>query len=764
MRGSGAPDHEPTALLAKALYDNLPDCSDELAFCRGDILTILEQHVPESEGWWKCVLRGRQGLAPANRLQMLTKAPTARPWPPHPGGLEVASPEEAYQVPSLLAPPPPGPVYEHMRSWVETRPPPSAQLYEIPDPPASARIICEKAQSFQKQVSITLPRPMVASLPMMPSQVYDVPTQRRAHPASTEPEKPQLYDIPTSPQKAILAPRGSQASKQGVPRASQAMQRGDYSTLPSPLKPAHTFDHLESPEKGSVTSSPLSSVVEEARPRPAPRFILAYGSLDSRSQSQQRYRDLSRQKKLSLPEIPSSDLPVPRDEGVSYKVPSSFLIPRVEQQNTKPNIYDIPKAMASAPQGAAELDKAAGVAEMCVDHSCPRLSAQVTASPEPDSLWASGSGSSRASLCSSTSTESSSSSSSEELPKELPVDPHTAKEMVTALQHKVALAVEGLLLFVSRKWRFRQFLEASLDAVHRAVDHTEESLREFLDFARGVRETASNLSDCSLQVRMKDQLHTISCSYQVLLETKQNLDRCHWSLEALVTDKVQNSPDDLERFVMAARMVPEDTKRFASMVIANGRLLFKQSSEKEEPQPWTVNSEHQLEKCTQSPQRETEPLQTCAPSDQQKENDPSHEGGMELGTSTCGQVPGPGVTLPLHLSQHCRLYFGALFKALGVLAGSLSHGQPPETFITHSKLVIVVGQKLVDALCKETQERDARNEVLRGSSHLCSLLRNVALATKDAALRHPSPAALQHLQAQAQKLEQHARHFRGVLE
>lgn len=141
--------------MARALYDNCPDCSDELAFCRGDILTILQQNVPQSDGWWKCLLHGRQGLAPANRLQVLTDAPADRPCPPLLRAQEEALPssKEAYQGPTLLSPPPPGPVYEQMKSWVEGPPPPTAQVYEVPGSPASARIVCEKTLSFSKQVS-----------------------------------------------------------------------------------------------------------------------------------------------------------------------------------------------------------------------------------------------------------------------------------------------------------------------------------------------------------------------------------------------------------------------------------------------------------------------------------------------------------------------------------------------------------------------------------------------------------------------------------
>lgn len=147
----------PQTLLARALYDNRPDCSDELAFCRGDILTILEQNVPESEGWWRCSLHGRRGLAPANRLQVLRETPADRPWPPSPVGLQealAASPKGTCRAPTLLSPPPPSPVYEHMKSWVEGTASPTVQVYELPDPPAGARIVCETMLSFPKQVSV----------------------------------------------------------------------------------------------------------------------------------------------------------------------------------------------------------------------------------------------------------------------------------------------------------------------------------------------------------------------------------------------------------------------------------------------------------------------------------------------------------------------------------------------------------------------------------------------------------------------------------
>ncbi|XP_058143238.1 cas scaffolding protein family member 4 isoform X2 [Dasypus novemcinctus] len=797
------------ALLAKALYDNHPDCSDELAFCRGDILTILEQNVPESEGWWKCVLHGRRGLAPANRLQILAEAPAERLCARCPRGLEeaLASSEETYQVPTLLSPPAPGPVYEQMKSWVEAPLPSTAQVYEFPDPSANARIICEKTLSFPKQALFTLPRPARASLPALPCQVYDVPAQSRVSSAPKEPEKQQVYDIPASPQKAGLYPPVNQEHR--VPLTSTIVRIGNYSTLPNPQKSEWIYDTPVSPEKASMRNPSLTSFAADTRPHATAWSTSSFHTLSDRGPclSQQLDKDVPMQRKLSLAEIPGYGFSAPRDlfpldEGVSYKVPSSFLVPRVEQQNTKPNIYDIPKAMPSVSQAVKELEKAKGAAESGTDHSSSWFSRQVTSlSPEPDRLSISSSDS-RASVvssCSSTSTDSSSSSSSEESAKEFSLDLNMAKEMVTALQHKVLSSVAGLMLFVSRKWRFRECLEANLEAIHRASDYIEESLREFLNFAQGVRGTACNLTDSNLQARIRDQLQTISNSYQILLETKENLNSCNWSLEVLVTDEVQNTPDDLDRFVMVARMVPEDIKRFASIVIANGRLLFKQNCEKEETVQLTPNVEFKAEKYIQLPQRETESHQRSSPFNEPRENEHSSELLKKHRTNVCGRnffnveekenpiseqrtdkskalrMQNPSSLTPqlssqqtpekkVHLSEHCRLYFGALFKAIGVFKGSLDSNQPPETFITQSKLVIMIGQKLVDTLCKETQERDVRNEILCSSSHLCGLLKNLALATKAAVLKYPSAAALRHLQAEAEILEQHTRQFRGTLE
>ncbi|CRL00127.1 CLUMA_CG013407, isoform A [Clunio marinus] len=56
---------------AKALYDNIAETVDELAFRKGEILDVIEQNTDGLDGWWLCSLRGRKGICPGNRLKVI---------------------------------------------------------------------------------------------------------------------------------------------------------------------------------------------------------------------------------------------------------------------------------------------------------------------------------------------------------------------------------------------------------------------------------------------------------------------------------------------------------------------------------------------------------------------------------------------------------------------------------------------------------------------------------------------------------------------
>ncbi|XP_038605957.1 cas scaffolding protein family member 4 [Tachyglossus aculeatus] len=835
-------------ILAKALYDNQAECADELAFCRGDILNVLEKNVPESEGWWKCSLHGRKGLAPANRLQLLSDTQAGRLSPP-PGALEgsSSSPQNSYQVPSELKPSPPAGVYEKMVGWVKKPSPQLSpatyQVYELPEPLTSAKIFSERTVGLAKQALFTLPRPTRASLPTIHTKIYDVPSQQCTGPLfPKELEQHQVYDIPAGPDKARISvqPDALKSSAYDVP---PAIARGPiqrdatsvicspirslrkcvkyYNTLPTPRKPGWIYDVPASPEKTDLKqASPLNSPEKQTPFYDVPPARYPSGLHNSPKSKEKLFNPQtctvpSVQKKISLQEFPIYDIPSSRDAILlqpsgDYNVPPSFLIPRVEQQNTKQNIYDIPKGMPPASTQRKEPGTSDGPSENFA-YAVPSWLAKDTKSAaskpsECDRLSISSldSRASTLSTCSSSSTDSSPVSPSEDQVKEAAaLDLELAKETMTGLQHRVASSIASLMIFVSSKWRFSEYLKATIDEIHRAADHIQESLGEFLDFARDISMNADNLTDSNLQTRIKKQLQIISDSYQILLETKEALNNCNWSLDVLITDKLQNNPDDLDRFVMVARTIPEDIKRFAAIIVANGKLLFKPKQKKEEPSNLNISTEYKIVKCIQLPRRrEIDSHQNNISLTTPRESQPSSDISSGNRGNICENVESQKsfslvqeqkpilnqetarnkdskrkVFLTKHkapskqdskkkvnLSEHCRLYFSGLLKAISVFNSSLSSNQPPETFIAQSKLIIMVGQKLVDALCQETQEKDVRNEILCNSSQLCSLLKNLAVATKNAAVQHPNFEAMGELQAAAENLTKHILQFRETLE
>ncbi|XP_054372635.1 cas scaffolding protein family member 4 isoform X3 [Molothrus ater] len=784
--------------LAKALYDNKAECSDELAFRRGDIVTVLEQHVAGSQGWWHCSLHGHHGLAPANRLQLL---PPSAELPAAHGIYQVPSAPPVPSVPTATAP---SATYEKMEGWVQPQ-----LVYQVPA--LAAQLLSERTKRSTHQHLFTLPRACRASAPNIRGEVYDVPSlqhrgsplpQSGATPPSTrkvsmlgrstesfQAEQKQLYNIPS---KAEKGGAGSQASPAGnlydVPpkrelddseTKPQKKCWGHYNTLPNPRKSEWIYDIPVSPENSGFKPAPPGQPVEKQvlYDIPPARYK---APAEAKAGNPQLYDIPPAQRKLTLPEIPLYDVPPSRDlllppQNGSSGLPPRLLAAKAESQISEENVYDIPKGLPSAGHSKREKENNSDQAH----GASPQLS--MDAKSENDSLCVS-SVDSRSSTLSSSSSSSAESSSrlspSPEPVQEIKLELEAAIETLTRLQHGVSSSIASLMIFVSSKWRLQEHLEKSLEEIHRAVDHIKVSLGEFLAFAQALKGNASNLTDNNLQARIKKQLEILMNSYKILTETREALNSCSWSLEALVLRKPQNNPDDLDRFVMVARTIPDDIKRFVSIIIANGKLLFRKSEKEQEKKQPKVNPECKMAKQIPVPRRvEIESLQRNAPEkpsqsqvpvQKPEENCSEDCDYVQLQVLPCAkktenasrQEPARKIPLP----EHCRLCFAALHKALGVFSASLSSQQPPEIFISHSKLIIMVGQKLVDSLCQESQEREARSDILHSSSRFCSLLKNLALATKSAALKFPNAEASRELREQAEQLAQYTQQFRAMMD
>nr|XP_023693094.1 cas scaffolding protein family member 4-like [Paramormyrops kingsleyae] len=703
-------------LLAKALYDNTAESPEELAFRKGDIITVMEQNVDGSHGWWRCSLHGRQGLAPANRLHLLSPA-QMRAFAQV--GLQTLcagrsltgswSRPNIYQTPTVPRPPP-SEAYE-----------PMDRIYRVPFSPKLNHESSGK-RTTDLQTSMDKKHPSLKSEgKVSPSKIPGKCV------AAAE-----VYDVPTHPLRAFTT-----ESNYDVPMslATENQQRTAISgctTLPNPRKSEWVYDVPLKPEKyhGTMMAKP-------------------------RGQQDHMYDTLPPRGALTLGASPAPQ---------AYDVPNPS--PCLKNRSTqRPEdqelIYDVPPTLKR--QGIAQKSRAPAPVK-------PTGDVKELQPTQDDGDQQDGRPGSDISVSSTGSCESSTPrSSSPELVREVTLTQDEAACRLAELQEAVCQAVPRLMVFVSSRWRTKDHLAKHIREIQAAAQGIAGAMAQFLDFVLDVRGNANQLSDANLQLRLHRQLSIVKDSGLILQEAMATLAGVGWQLNTLVQDSAQaQTPDQLERFVMVARTIPEDVRHLVSILNANGKLLFRRSQKDHDKpagcdQPETKNSQMGDKQISDSGGEDNDyvHLQTKMEFEKQQMMEQKNKKSKQVAVNR----PVAAVS-PHALSEHCRLYFGALQKAIGVLVHSLQDGQPPESFIDQGKLVIMVGQRLVDTLCREAQGQSAgtSQDLLYKGNQLCALLKQLAVATKKAALHYPDKTALQEVEDFAKELAHRAQHFRTLLD
>ncbi|NXS14046.1 CASS4 protein, partial [Neodrepanis coruscans] len=425
-------------------------------------------------------------------------------------------------------------------------------------------------------------------------QLYNIPPSLEKAGADVHKDPPagNLYDVP--PKREIDAAENNSPKKCW----------GHYNTLPNPRKSEWIYDIPVSPEKSGLKQNPSGHSLENQvlYDIPPSRYKVPTTTAEAKGVNPQLYAIPPAQRKLTLPDIHLYDVPSSRDvlllpQNGSCDTPPNLQAAKAENQLSERNVYDIPKVLPIAGQLKKEVENNSDSSGEQAHGASPKLSRGAKTEQDSSSVSSVESRSSTLSTPSSSSAESFSASSPWEEPgKEIQVDLEVAIETLTKLQHSVSSSVASLMIFVSSKWRLQEHLEKSIEEIHRAVDHIKVSLGEFLAFAQAIKGNASHLTDNNLQSRIKKQLEILVNSFKILTETREALNNCNWSLEALVLKKPQSNPDDLDRFVMVARTIPEDIKRFVSIIIANGKLLFRKSEKEQETKQPKVSPEYKMAK------------------------------------------------------------------------------------------------------------------------------------------------------------------------
>lgn len=248
------------------------------------------------------------------------------------------------------------------------------------------------------------------------------------------------------------------------------------------------------------------------------------------------------------------------NEGI-YDVPPPTLHSGAGPQR---DVYDVPRVKRPPHRDRGVYDVPGGPQEA-------RAAGDVT--DGVNRLSISSTGSTRSSM----STSSSSTGSASE--GRLTLDVDTAVQRLLRLQQSVDASVWTLhSMAASPQWRTFTFMERHANEVRTALDRVRAALGDFVVFGRGAAANATALSDSALPGKLRRQLGRLEDSQQILLHIFQVLEKSSWALNVLaVSGRTFNKSDDLDRFMMVSRSVPDDAKQLASTVGANAELLFRRT-------------------------------------------------------------------------------------------------------------------------------------------------------------------------------------------
>ncbi|XP_041759707.2 enhancer of filamentation 1 [Coregonus clupeaformis] len=578
-------------LMAKALYDNVPESPEELAFRKGDILTIIEQNTGGLEGWWLCSLHGRQGIAPGNRLKLLigamfdAQSPVAQSSPTGSAYQQkvVSSSQGLYQVPPSVQSPGQQGIYQVPTGQDVYQVPPQRNALAADNTTSKVVTPTGVGQSYAYSAGQHNQQDLYDVPPMRPQGVYDIPPGKLmgSHsPGQHGNSRPQegVYDIP--PGKLMGSPypgqHGNARPQVGVhdiPPSTQMDPRtqGVYSVPPclnTPVLQEGNYDFPQ-PLKQHKQQEGIYDV-------PPPTFTKPSASLSPQSNydfppSSQQIGPHHLQRPVTNDNEGIYDVPPPAHQlsgagprGDLYDIPRGMQQPPSQHRST-PQERDRGKGQ-STPQ---ERDRGKGQGI----YDIPPALGDVTDGVNRLSFSSTGS------THSSMSTTSTSTVSSAEGRPALDVD--QAVQRLCRQQQAVEASVGALQsLASSPHWRTYPFMERHSNELRTVLDRVRAALADFVVFGRGAAANATALSDPSLHSKLRRQLGRLEDSQQIILQTYQSLENCGWALNALTissASKHQIKNDDLDRFVMVSRTVPNDAKQLASSVGGNAELLFRRA-------------------------------------------------------------------------------------------------------------------------------------------------------------------------------------------
>lgn len=542
--------------LAKALYDNFAESANELAFRRGDVLTVLEQDTDGMLGWWRCTFRGQIGIAPGNRLKIVTGMLEN-------GSMDVSSLDK-HMMPASA-------INWQRRSWDVTpnkvgQADTDSPLYDHPpirhapedyDVPPPRNLNTSGSNQHLEANYDTLPKEKTDSSSNQP--IYNSPPNRITDCLNSFLQDAETYDVLPSNRSSMASfvstestmTLSSSASNLSLPRSSNTSSLCDSAR--SSLDVSAFYD--VPPDHGHMMRQQFNDSVLDL-----------YDTPPSRSKNSPSNSSLIED--YDIPKSTYDDYDIPPVE------PSNFDMPSLVFEHALDELYDIPKSNAPVPEGAdrsfGSLTSNKGGSTTVYDIP-PQVSRDSMLSAKSDS--SDGQDVGRLSSCSTDSRGS-------DIPiyNELPLSLDAAMELLVKRRQSVQKAIFKMSSFISSTWRLKQNLEPKLYEIQMACNGVKTSLSDFVEFAEGTLANSVKTCDSKLANKLYKLLSPIQKALQQVIVSCKKLDEINWQITLLVSSEVSKD-DDLGKIATLSKELPHDVRNLASFIQGNAVLLFKTAAD-----------------------------------------------------------------------------------------------------------------------------------------------------------------------------------------
>ena len=748
-------------MLAKALFNNEAESKDELSFKKEDIVTVLEQNTGGLEGWWLCSLRGRQGIAPGNRLQILPATwkgtnrktsdstydiPPSHAWM---SPQQAADEDDEYDVPrqqgkgaffdAVDGSTSPNDVYDVPKAsaWLH-----SSFNDEVYDTPTStlnrSEIALQEVYNVPNSFSIAPdPKelydvPPIVSRDYHPDDVYDVPPKRSETMMSDmipvlNPEE--VYDVPPSALRSDSA--GFQATRHESVDSDVVYDIPQSNKIAGGTFVSSGLNSLRRMKREMKESLRAAAAEDQAEVKPKPEFIY---------------------------DVPPQ---VTRDSGSS---------------SSKPSADDVVDGLLQRLSLSSDVVDAGPLSNRISTHSRESFNRFVA-----DNRFL-------------------------QL-NELDVGLEEALKNLITLKQNLEDAVSKLLMLVKENWRKAENIAGKIHEVQKSFVDVLISVNAFIVYARGATANASSSklnkekAPQKVQAGLQKFLVPLEEDLEMLKGALSELDANEWNIDKLAVDGNNEDGtilDEVDSFVMTSRAVSDDAAQMAIYVHTHAQYIFRKESDvlsvaasptkslssesvarpvqeiqaRPLPVPPTNNKPMPVVSTAGNTEQEgwlddydyvaLPDAEDSSKNDQNSKSKKSSVDGLNKRKTQLLSLE-KEVTHPKIEVYSLNPQEKEILKTLEIdvpdLVTSLSIAidnfitavdgrKPPPSFVALGKHAILCAHKLVfvgDCVCQHISLGPARSAVQEQCSTMCSILKRTVASTKLAALQWPSVSAMQDM-------------------